>query len=91
METNDGIAERRKGPANLTVAPFVHGNLPVEALGVAQAHESKFTDSIFECDTKVIDHLLMEGLKLAVEMDFVELGFDELRVGHLVGEIAVVG
>lgn len=90
VQPYDGIAKRGKCAADLPVAAFTHGYLPVLALRVAKAHEGEFADAVVQGDAVIIDHLLVEWLELVVEVYFVDLGFDELRVRHLVRKVTVI-
>ena len=81
------IAERGESTADLAVAAFHESDDVLFAV----ANDCKFGGAVIEHDAVVGNHLLVEGLQRLVEFYFVDFGLAKFGVGHLEGEIAIIG
>ena len=88
LKASDGVAESGEGAADLAITTFGHFDAEVTRAGEFGQDETGGT--IRELDAKIGDGLLVERGEIFIEMDFVNFGFMEFRVSHLVIKIAVV-
>jgi hypothetical protein len=60
-------------------------------VGITESHQLQLAATIFEINTELTDHLLVEWFEIVVEANLVYLDFVEFWMRHLKRKFAIVG